>query len=91
MAAQVLQQGWCPLRTGQTRCSAVSCHQMSSISKLCVVLLATLLTVEELPAGCVALLKLALQMVLLMEHGLTGVTVQTLLVHRDSGQEPEQT
>lgn len=91
MAAQVLQQGRRPLWAGQACCSAVGCHQMASITQLGVVLLPTLLAVEELPAGWVALLQLALQMVLLVEHGLTEGTVLALLLHRDSGQEPEQT
>lgn len=66
-------------------------HQVASVTQLGVVLLPTLLAVEELPAGLVALLQLALQMVLLVEHGLTEGTVLALLVHEDSGQEPEQT
>lgn len=91
MAAQVLQQGRRPLWARQARCSAVGCHQVASITQLGVVLLTTLLAVEELPTGWVALLQLALQMILLMEHGLTEGRVLALLLHRDSGQEPEQT
>lgn len=91
MAAKVLQQGGCPLWAGQACCGTVGCHQVAPITQLCVVLLPTLLAVEELPAGWVALLQLALQMVLLVEHGLTEETVLALLLHRDSGQEPEQT
>lgn len=91
MAAQVLKQGRCPLWAGQARCSTVGCHQVASITQLGVVLLPTLLAMEELPTGWVALLQLALQMVLLVEHGLTEGTVLALLLHRDTGQEPEQT
>lgn len=91
MAAQMLQQGRCPLWTGQACCSAVGCHQVASITQLGVVLLPTLLAVEELPAGWVALLQLACQMVLLVEHGLTEGTVLALLLHRDSCQESELT
>lgn len=91
MAAKLLQQGRHPLWTGQARCSTMGCHQVASITQLGVVLLSTLLAVEELPAGWVALLQLALQMVLLVKHGLTEGTVLALLLHRDSGQEPEQT
>lgn len=91
MAAQMLQQRRCPLWAGQACRSAVGCHQVASITQLGVVLLPTLLAVEELPAGWVALLQLALQMVLLVEHGLTEGTVPALPLHRDSGQEPEQT
>lgn len=70
----------------------MGCHQVASITQLGVVLLSTLLAVEELPAGWVALLQLALQMVLLVKHGLTeGTVLALLLLHRDSGQEPEQT
>lgn len=64
---------------------------MASVTQLGVVLLPTVLAVKELSAGWVALLQLALQMVLLVEHGLTEGTVLALLLHRDSGQEPEQT
>lgn len=64
---------------------------MAPVTQLGVVLFSTLLAVEELPAGWVALLQLALQMVLLVEHGLTEGTVLAPLVHGDSGQEPEQT
>lgn len=91
MATQVLQQGWGPLCAGQACCSAVGCHQVASITQLGVVLLPTLLAVKELPVSWVALLQLALQMVLLVVHGLTEGTVLALLLHRDSGQEPEQT
>lgn len=65
---------------------------MASITQLGVVLLSTLLAVEEMPASWVALLQLALQMVLLVKHGLTEGTVLALvLLHMDSGQEPGQT
>lgn len=91
MAPQVLQQRGGPLCAGQACRSAVGSHQVASITQLCVVLLPTLLAVEQLPAGCVALLQLALQMVWLVEHGLTEGTAPALLLQRDSGQEPEQT
>lgn len=91
MAAQVLKQGRRPLRARQARRGTVGCHQVASITQLGVVLLTALLAVEELPTGWVALLQLALQMVLLVEHGLTEGTALALLLHEDSGQEPEQT
>lgn len=91
MSAQVLQHGRGPLRAGQARCSAVGCHQVTSVTQLGVIVLPTLLAVEKLPAGWVALLQLALQMVLLVEHGLAEGTMLALPLHRDSGQEPEQT
>lgn len=91
MAAQVLQQGGRGLRAGQARRSAVCCHQVAPVTQLGAVLFPTLLAVEELPAGGVALLQLALQMLLLVKHGLAKVTVLVPLVHRDSGQQPEQT
>lgn len=91
MATQVLQQRGRPLWAGQARRGAVGGHQVASVAQLGVVLLPTLLAVVELPAGWLALLQLALQMVLLVEHGLTQGTVLVLLLHGDSGQEPEQT
>lgn len=91
MAAQVLKQGRRPFWAGQTHCNTVGCHQVASIAQLSVVLLPTLLAVKELPIGRVVLLQLALQMVLLVEHGLTEGTVLALLPHKDAGQEPEQT
>lgn len=91
MASQVLKQGRWPLWAGEACRGTMGSHQVASVAQLGVVLLPTLLAVEELPAVWVALLQLALQMVLLVEHGLTEGTVLALMPHRDTGQEPEKT
>lgn len=82
MAAKVLQQRGGPLWARQACCGTVRCHQVPPVSQLGVILFPTLLAMKELPVGRVALLKLALQMVLLVKHGLAKLTVLVLFVHR---------
>jgi len=75
MVTQVLQKGRGLLWAGQSCCSTVGSHQVASVTQLSVVLLPTILALEELPAGWEALMQLAFQMVLLVEHGLKGGTM----------------
>ena len=91
MAAQLFKQRRRPLWAGQACCSTVCCHHVAPITQLSVVLLPTLLAVKKLSTGWVSLLQLALQMVLLVEHGLKEGRVLALLSYRDTGQVPEQT
>lgn len=60
VSAQVLQQGGRSLGAGQAPGTAMGGDQVSPVAQLGVVLFATLLAVEDLPAGRVALLQLPL-------------------------------
>lgn len=91
VAAEVLQERRRPLWAGHGRCAAVGRHQVAPVAQLRVVLLPTLVAVEELAAGGGdAVLHLALQRLLLLEHGWTEDTV-ALPPHGDTGREPEHT